>query len=65
MKHFLSVLLLLCAAQVSAQEPLGSVSFAEMEDSISQVSFVRIRKPKALLDSIILQVICDAQQEPL
>ncbi len=66
MRHYLfSLPLLIFSVQLSGQEPLDSVSFAEMEDSISQVSFVRIRKPKALLDSIILQVICDAQQEPL
>lgn len=37
----------------------------EVEDSISAMSFVRIRKPKALLDSIIVQVIRDSQQKPL
>ncbi|MBQ9295372.1 MAG: hypothetical protein IJ219_10675 [Bacteroidaceae bacterium] len=61
---FIMLLLLACSAAYS-QEPLGSVSFAEMEDSISQVSFVRIRKPKALLDSIIVQVIRDSQQKPV
>jgi hypothetical protein len=58
-------LFLLCAAQGFSQELLDSVSFAEMEDSISGMSIVPVKKPKELLDSIIEQVILDSQQKPI
>ena len=65
MKHLLPILFLLCAAQGFSQEPLDSASFAEMEDSISGMSIVPVKKPKELLDSIIEQVILDSQQKPI
>ena len=50
----------------SSQElPDSAKLMAEMEDSISGMSIVPIKKPKALLDSIIVQVIRDAQQKPI
>ena len=64
MKRLLPILLLLWAAQAFSQEPLDSVSFAEMEDSISAMSIVPIKHPKELLDSIIVQVIRDSKQKP-
>ena len=65
MKQTLPFLCLLISLFACGQEPSDSVFFHEMEDSISAMSFVRIKKPKALLDSIIAQVICDSQQKPL
>ncbi len=65
MKHFLSVLLLLCAAQVSAQELSDSVWFGtELEDSLSSLSIVQIKDPKELLQGITEQLSLDMKQEP-
>ena len=64
--YILTILLLLTNLSAYSQKiPDSSYWEAEMEDSISAMSFVRIRKPKALLDSIIAQVIRDSQQKPV
>ena len=61
MKHLLLFLLsLFWVLSASSQEPLDS-AFWEMEDSISGMSIVPIKHPKELLDSIVEQVILDAQ----
>ena len=65
MKQTLPFLYLLISLFAYGQEPSDSVFFHEMEDSVSAMSFVRIKKPKALLDSIIVQVIRDSQQKPV
>ena len=66
MKRFLPfVLSLLWVLSASSQELSDSISFAEMEDSISGMTIVPIKKPKELLDSIVEQVILDAQQKPI
>jgi hypothetical protein len=65
MKQTLLFSLFLLSLFSHGQEPSDSVFFHEMEDSISAMSFVQIKKPKALLDSIIAQVIRDSQQKPL
>jgi len=65
MKQTLLFSLFLLSLFSHGQEPSDSVFFHEMEDSVSAMSFVRIKKPKALLDSIIVQVIRDSQQKPL
>lgn len=61
-------LLLLCllswVLSASSQEPIDS-AFAEMEDSISAIAIKPIKRPKKLLDSIIVQVILDSEQKPL
>ena len=65
MKHLLLFLLsLFWGLSASSQElPDSARLTAEMEDSISGMSIVPIKKPKALLDSIIVQVIRDSQQK--
>ncbi len=65
MKQTLPFLCFLISLFAHGQEPSDSVFFHEMEDSVSAISFVRIKKPKALLDSIIVQVIRDSQQKPV
>ena len=65
MKHLLTLLFLFWTAQIYSQEPLDSAFLAEKEDSISGMSIVPIKKPNALLDSIIVQVIRDSQQKPV
>lgn len=64
------ILLLLCflpwLLSASSQElPDSAKLMAEMEDSISGMSIVPIKHPKELLDSIVEQVILDAQQKPI
>jgi len=59
---FLSLFWLLSA---SSQELSDSISFAEMEDSISGMTIVPIEHPEELLDSIIIQVLLDWLQKPL
>ncbi len=63
MKHLLTLLFLLWTAQIYSQEPLDSAFLAEKEDSISGMSIVPIKKPNALLDSIVEQAILDLQQK--
>ena len=66
MKRLLPFIFLLWAIQANSQVPLDSAYWdTEMEDSISGMSIVPIKKPKALLDSIIAQVIRDSQQKPI
>ena len=65
MKRLLFLFSVLFSLSAYSQEPLDSVSFAEMEDSISGMSIVPVKKPKELLDSIIEQVILDSQQKPI
>lgn len=66
MKRWLPIFLLLGAVQALAQEPLDSAFLdAEIEDSISAMSIKPIKRPKKLLDSIIVQVILDPEQKPL
>lgn len=66
MKRWLPIFLLLGAVQALAQEPLDSAFLdAEIEDSISAMSIKPIKRPKKLLDSIIVQVILDSEQKPL
>lgn len=65
MKRLHPILLLLLAMNAFSQDSLDSVSLAEMEDSISTMSIIPIKKPKALLDSIIVQVIRDSRQKPV
>ncbi len=65
MKHLLTLLFLLWTAQIYSQEPLDSAFLAEKEDSISGMSIVPIKHPKALLDSIVEQVIRDSKQKPV
>ena len=63
MKYYLFIFFLLLGCTSGAQEPADGLPSweEETEDSISAMSFVRIKKPKALLDSIIVQVIRDLQ----
>ena len=62
----LIMLLLFACLSAYSQEPSDYAGAgAEMEDSISAMSFVRIRKPKALLDSIIAQVEGELNGEPV
>ena len=65
MKRLLPILLLLCAAQAFSQEPLDSVSFAEMEDSISSLAFKRLKSTQAdkLLWKVIRRCNKDLQQK--
>lgn len=66
MKRWLPIFFLLWAVQAFAQEPLDSAFMdAEVEDSISAMSIKPIKRPKKLLDSIIVQVILDSEQKPL
>jgi len=63
MKHlFLLLCFLPWLLSASSQEPLDS-AFWEMEDSISGMTIVPIKKPKALLDSIVERVILDSKQK--
>ena len=64
MKKYLFALLMLCAAQVFAQEPLDSAFFHEMEDSVSSLTIVPIEKPEALLKEIAGRLSEDMAQEP-
>lgn len=66
MKHWFSILLLFCVTQCLCQELSDSAFWdAEIEDSISAMSIKPIKRPKKLLDSIIVQVILDSEQKPL
>ena len=64
MKRLLLLFSVLFSLSAYSQEPLDS-AFAEMEDSVSGMTIVPIKKPKALLDSIIERIIIDAQQKPI
>ena len=64
MKRLLFLFSVLFSLSAYSQEPLDS-AFWEMEDSVSGMSIVPIKKPKALLDSIVEQIILDAQQKPV
>jgi len=55
----------LCSLLAYSQEPLDSAFLAEMEDSVSGMTIVPIKHPKELLDSIVEQIILDAQQKPI
>ena len=66
MKQTLSILCFLFSLSISSQEFFDSIYWEkEMEDSISGMSIVPIKKPKALLDSIVEQVIRDSKQKPV
>ena len=63
---YIILITLFWSLSASCQELPDSAKLkAEMEDSISGMSIVPIKKPKALLDSIIVQVIRDSQQKPV
>lgn len=64
MKRLLFLFSVLFSLSAYSQEPLDS-AFWEMEDSISGMSIVPIEHPEELLDSIVEQVILDAQQKPV
>ena len=63
---YIILIMLFWVLSASSQEiPDSAKLMAEMEDSISGMSIVPIKKPKALLDSIIERIIIDAQQKPI
>ena len=65
MKHLLLILFLLWAVWAGGQVPLDSAFWdTEMEDSISSLSIKPIKKPKKLLDSILLQLTHDLEKKP-
>ncbi|MBP5390679.1 MAG: hypothetical protein J6Y40_01185 [Bacteroidales bacterium] len=67
MKHFACIIMLLlaCLPPIVAQELSDSAFWdAEMEDSISGMAIMPVKKPKELLDSIIAQLIRDWERKP-
>ena len=63
MKRILFLFSILFSLSAFGQEPLDSVSFAEMEDSISGMTIRPVENPKELLDSIITQLIRDWEKK--
>lgn len=63
----ISIILLFLANISAYSQELSDTIYrrTEMEDSISAMSIVKIKRPKALLDSIIMQVISDSKQKPV
>ena len=64
------VLLLLCflpwLLSASSQElPDSTFLDAEMEDSISGMAIMPVKKPKKLLDSIITRLLYDMERKPI
>lgn len=62
MKHLLPIILLLWTIQASAQEALDS-AFWEMEDSVSSLAIMPVKKPKKLLERVIKQVCLDMERK--
>ena len=62
MKHMFPLLLLLWAVQAFSQEPLDS-TFWEMEDSVSSLAIMPVKKPKKLLERVIKQVCLDIERK--
>lgn len=59
------ILTLVSSITFSQEFPVSAQLEAEIEDSVSAISVVRIKRAKKLLDSIIGQVILDSEQKPL
>jgi len=65
-KLFVFLLLTLVSSLAYTQEPLDSTFWdAEMEDSISAMAIMPIKKPKELLDSILARLLYDMEQKPI
>ena len=68
MKHFACIIMLLlaCLPPIVAQELSDSAFLdAEMEDSISGMAIMPVKKPKKLLDSIITRLLYDMERKPI
>ena len=68
MKHFACIIMLLlaCLPPIVAQELSDSAFWdAEMEDSISAMAIMPVKKPKKLLDSIITRLLYDMERKPI